>query len=168
MRLQAERYKLHYLQNARPFPRLRRLFTVIKDGSAKIALATSCDKEELAHYRTAMNVDDLIDEACCGEEVRHEKPSSDIVACAVRKLRVPPSEIAMVGDTPYDTGAAHTAGLTPIGLQSGHFSRSDLLDAGCVSIFFDLQSLVQKLESRAAAPELDSLEPGTATAVDPH
>jgi HAD superfamily hydrolase (TIGR01509 family) len=167
VRLQGERYKLHYLQHARPFPKLRRLFTVIKDRGAKIALATSCDRHELAHYRTVMNVDDLIDAACCGEDVRQEKPSPDIVVCAARKLRLLPSEIAMVGDTPCDAEAAHAAGMTAIGLQSGHFSRSDLLDAGCTSVFFDLQSLAQKLESLATT-QVDGLDSPTAAAVDSH
>ncbi|MGH6672898.1 MAG: HAD family hydrolase [Xanthobacteraceae bacterium] len=152
VQLQAERYRLHYLDRARAFPGLRRLFALIKQDGAKIALATSCDKEVLARYRAIMNVDDLIDHACCGDEVRHEKPSPEIVSLAVRKLRVPPAQVAMIGDTPCDGEAARAAGLLSVGVQSGHFSRSDLMDAGCAAVFFDLQALAEKLEDRAAPP----------------
>lgn len=148
VKLQAERYRAHYLGHTRAFPGLRRLFTTIKDGGAKIALATSCDQDELAHYRSVMNVDDLIDCACSGDDVRREKPHPDVVSLAARKLRLPPAQIAMVGDTPYDAEAARAAGVVSIGLQSGHFSRSDLVDAGCVAIFFDPQALARKLEER--------------------
>jgi HAD superfamily hydrolase (TIGR01509 family) len=157
--LQSERYRIHHLANVRPLPGLRRLFNAIKSTGAKIALATTCDKEDLARYRAIMEVDDLIDVACCGDDVRREKPAPDIVALAARKLRVPPAQIAMVGDTPYDAQAARAAGLAPVGLQSGHFSRSDLQDAGCAAVFFDLLALAQKLEEWAPAPAATEAEP---------
>ena len=150
VKLQGERYRQHYLPHTHPFRGLRRLFAAIKDGGAKIALATNCDKDDFAHYRAIMDVDDLIDVACCGDDVRREKPNPDVVALAVRKLRLPGEQIAMVGDTPYDAEAARAAGLYSIGLQSGHFSRADLLDAGCGSVYFDLLALTAKLEEAGA------------------
>ena len=152
VQLQGERYRIHHLPHVRAFAGVRRLFSAIKSTDAKIALATSCDKQELAHYRALMNVDDLVDVACCGDDVKREKPAPDLAALAARKLHVPPAQIAMVGDTPYDAEAARGAGLTPIGLQSGHFSRFDLQDAGCAAIFFDLQVLTRKLEEQAPPP----------------
>jgi phosphoglycolate phosphatase-like HAD superfamily hydrolase len=162
VQLQGERYRLHYLPHVRPFHGLRRLLADIKGGGAKIALASSCAKDELAHYRSIMNVDDLTDAACSGDDVKREKPSLDVIGLAARKLRLPPAQIAMVGDTPYDAEAARAAGLCSIGLQSGHFSRSDLLDAGCGAVFFDLQALAYKLEERAAGLEARSAaDPGS-------
>jgi phosphoglycolate phosphatase-like HAD superfamily hydrolase len=155
VQLQGERYRAHYLAHVRAFPGLRRLFAMIKNAGGKIALATSCDKDELAHYRSVMNADDLIDHACSGDDVRRDKPSPDVVNLAARKLHLPPQEIAMVGDTPYDAEAARAAGLFSIGLQSGHYSRSDLRDGGCDAVFFDLQALAQRLEERAVEPPDD-------------
>lgn len=151
VKLQAERYRAHHLGHTRAFPGLRRLFTTITSGGAKIALATSCDKDELAHYRSVMNVDDLITCACAGDDVRREKPHPDVVALAARRLKLPPAQIAMVGDTPYDAEAARAAGVGSIGVQSGHFSRSDLVDAGCAAVFFDLQALARKLDEQPPA-----------------
>jgi HAD superfamily hydrolase (TIGR01509 family) len=149
--LHSERFRIRYLPHVRPFPGLRRLFNAIKSTEAKIALATTSNKDDLARYRAIMEVDDLIDVACCGDDVRREKPAPDIVVLAARRLRLPPGQIAMVGDTPYDAEAARAAGLAPVGLQSGHFSRSDLQDGGCAAVFFDLLALAQKLEERAPA-----------------
>jgi HAD superfamily hydrolase (TIGR01509 family) len=149
--LHSERYRIRYLPHVRPFAGLRRLFNAIKSAEAKIALATTSNKDDLARYRAIMEVDDLIDLACCGDDVRREKPAPDIVALVARRLRLPPAEIAMVGDTPYDAEAARAAGLVPVGLQSGHFSRSDLQDGGCAAVFFDLLALAQKLDERAPA-----------------
>jgi phosphoglycolate phosphatase-like HAD superfamily hydrolase len=148
--LQGERYRSRYLPHVRPFASVRQLFTVIKDSGAKIALATSCDRDELAHYRSLMNIDDVIDCACSGDDVRREKPAPDVVNLAARKLKVPPGQVAMVGDTPYDAEAGRAAGLVSIGVQSGHFSRSDLVDAGCAAVFFDLLALTRKLADGAS------------------
>jgi phosphoglycolate phosphatase-like HAD superfamily hydrolase len=146
VKLQGERYQEHYLPHVRPFPGLRRRLTIKKDADRRIALATSCEKDELAHYRAVMNIDDLIDVACCGDDVRREKPNPDIVSLALKKLRTTAEQSAMIGDTPYDSEASNGAGALPIGLQTVHFSRSDLTDAGCAAVFFDLQALAHKLE----------------------
>jgi phosphoglycolate phosphatase-like HAD superfamily hydrolase len=165
--LQGERYRLRYLPHIRPFAGVRRLFALIKQTDAKIALATSCGPDELARYRAIMSVDDLIDCACSSDDVKHEKPSPDVVSLAARKLRLPAGQIAMVGDTPYDAEAACAAGLVSIGVQSGHFSRSDLMDAGCAAVFFDLLALTRKLEERAPAKP-DELKSHIAATADSH
>ena len=149
LKLQGERYRELYLPRVRVFPGVRRLFERIKAGGSKIALATSCDRDEIVHYRAAMDIDDLLDNVCCGDDVKREKPAPDVVTLAAKKLRMPPSDIVMVGDTPYDAEAARSAGVAAIGLQSGHFSRMDLLDAGCAAVFFDLQVMRQRLEDTA-------------------
>lgn len=169
--LQSERYRVHHLPHVRAFPGLRRLFSAIKSTEAKIALATTCDKDDLARYRALMDVDDLLDVVCCGDDVKREKPAPDIVALAAKRLRLPPAQIAMVGDSPCDAEAGRAAGLTPIGLQSGHFSRFDLQDAGCTAVFFDLQVLTRKLEELAPPPAAEAaadadLKSHTAEAAD--
>jgi phosphoglycolate phosphatase-like HAD superfamily hydrolase len=171
VKLHDDRYRQRCLPHIRVFPGLRRLFTVIKETGGKIALASPCSKEQFTQYRSIMNVDDLIDAACCGDDIKREKPSLDVVGLAAKKLRLPPAQIAMVGDTPYDAHAARAAGLLPIGLQSGHFSRSDLSDAGYAAVFFDLQALAAKLEERkpmaqAPAASAEPLKSHTAAAAD--
>lgn len=171
--LQQSRYRERYLPHVRPFSGLRRLFMAIREAGGKIALASPCDKEEFAQYRSVMNVDDLIDVACCADDVRREKPSLDVIGLAAKRLRLPPAETAMVGDTPYDADAARAAGLLPIGLQGGHFSRADLSDAGYAAVFFDLQALAAKLEEHKPAAEAASestapLKSHTAAAADSH
>jgi phosphoglycolate phosphatase-like HAD superfamily hydrolase len=171
VKLQDDRYRQRYLPHIRPFSGLRRLFTAIKESGGKIALASPCSKEEFAHYRSIMNIDDLIDVACCADDIKREKPSLDVVGLAAKRLRLPPAQIAMVGDTPYDADAARAAGLLAIGLQGGHFSRSDLSDAGYAAVFFDLQALAAKLEehkppAQAPAESAEPLKSHTVAAAD--
>lgn len=169
VQLAEQRFRERYLPHVRPFRGLRRLFTAITQAGGRIALASPCSKDEFAHYRTIMNVEDLVEVAFCAEEVKRDKPSVELVGLAVRKLRLPPDQIAMVGDTPGDADAARAAGLVPIGLQGGHFSRSDLLDAGYAAVFFDLQALAARLEEHkpaAAAESADQLKSHTAATAE--
>ncbi len=171
VKLQEERYRQRYLPHTRPFSGLRRLFTVIKETGGKIALASPCSKEEFTQYRSIMNVDDLVDAACCGDDIKREKPSLGVFGLAAKKLHLPSAQIAMVGDTPSDAEAARAAGLLPIGLQSGHFSRSDLTDAGYAAVFFDLQALAAKLQEhkplvQTVSEKAEALKSHTAVAAD--
>ncbi len=143
--LQRERYLARFLPHVRAFSGSRHLFTILKEMDVKIALATPCEGDELTHYRSLLNVDDLLDRVCSGDDVKHEKPCPDVISLTVRKLHLPASQILVFGDTPSDAEAARDAGVKAIGTQSGHFSRSDLMDAGCSAVFFDLQALGQKL-----------------------
>jgi len=44
-------------------------------------------------------VDELIDGACCGVEVKREKPYTDAVRVTVEKLGLRASQVMLVGDT---------------------------------------------------------------------
>jgi hypothetical protein len=42
------------------------VFEALREGGGRIALATDCKGPELSHYRSLLNVDDLIDAMACG------------------------------------------------------------------------------------------------------
>ncbi len=146
------RFRSEVLPAIRAFPGARELLATLKRGGAKIALATCCDPEELAHYRNSLNADDCIDVFVSGDDIRRGKPHPDLVTTALKRLGVAhPGEAVFVGDTPYDAEAAHRAGVRSFGMLSGHFSRADLLAAGCAAAFLDVKSLDQALAEPAAA-----------------
>jgi HAD superfamily hydrolase (TIGR01509 family) len=156
---QGSLYRELYLPHVRPFAGVRRLFDAIKSNRAKIALATSSDRDELAHYRKLIRADDLIDKVCCGNEVKHEKPRPDVVILAAKKLGISASQVMMVGDTPYDAQAGRAAGSICAGVLTGHFSRADLLDGGCSAVFFDLRTLTDSLDRLVRTADPDVLRP---------
>jgi phosphoglycolate phosphatase len=61
---------------------------------------------------------------------------ADIVREAVERgegivgRELPNEEIYVIGDTPLDIDAAHVVGCTALGVATGHYSRTALLDAG--------------------------------------
>ena len=58
----------------------------------------------------------------------------------------------MLGDSTWDIEAAKQAGLDTVALMTGGFSEDELLDAGAVSVYESLESLLADLESTPLSP----------------
>jgi phosphoglycolate phosphatase-like HAD superfamily hydrolase len=154
-RSQADRYRTHYLPNIVAFPGARELLEALRAGGIHVAVATSCAEDELAHYLELARCADLIEASACGDEVKRHKPHPDLLLKALERIRVAPNrDVAAVGDTPFDAGAALAAGVEPIGVLTGHFSRNALVDAGCHSVCRDLIDLCRLFTDDHTAGEL--------------
>ena len=153
----AKIYEGKYLGTTKPFAGVRDVLEAIARMGGRIALATDCKGPELKHYRSLLDVDDLIACVACGDDVDHGKPDPRLVGMAVRRLGVPVKQAIMIGDTPYDAEAASSAGVAAAGLLTGGFAKDALLGAGCVIIADDLRALLPSLESGSCdegSPEL--------------
>jgi HAD superfamily hydrolase (TIGR01549 family) len=136
-------FKRDYLSRVRAFPWVRELFERIRSVGERIALASSAKGDELAAYKRIARITDLVEEQTSADDVAHSKPSPDIFAAALQKLRnVDASEAIAVGDTPYDAEAAGKLGLRTVGLLCGGFPKSELRGAGCVAIYRDPAGLL--------------------------
>ncbi|TBR23138.1 MAG: HAD family hydrolase [Reyranella sp.] len=137
--------KERYLHRIRPFPAVRELFQrVIADGKA-IALASSAKEDELEQYKKIANIVDLIDVETSSDDAEKSKPHPDIFQAALAKLdNLPPEQVIVIGDTPYDAEAAGKAGLRTIGLLCGGWSEEELKQAGCVAVLRDPADLLAR------------------------
>ncbi len=136
-------YKRKYLDKARGFHRTRALFQQLLSDGRKVALASSAKGDELAHYKRAADIDDLVDTETASEDADRSKPHPDIFEAALDKLGVAPGEAVVVGDTPWDAKAATRAGIPVIGVLSGGFSEKDLRAAGCREVWRDPEDLLK-------------------------
>ena len=134
-------YRAKFLGSVKAFDGVRDVFEELTKRG-KIALATDCKGPELKHYRSLMNVDDLINSTACGDDVDHGKPDPRLVGLALRKLGVSAGEAVMIGDTPYDAEAALGASTFAAGVLTGGFSREALAEAGCFAVAKELQDLL--------------------------
>ena len=148
-------YDGKYLAMAKPFAGVRHVFEAIAKAGGRIALATDCKGPELKHYRSLLDVDDLVSCVSCGDDVDHGKPDPRLVQLAVRGLGVSVEQAIMIGDTPYDAEAARSAGVAAAGLLTGGFAKEALLEAGCSIVADDLPELLTSLESMRDEGSLD-------------
>ncbi len=147
-----------------PFPGVIELFTEIRRRGIKTSLATSSKKKELAAIQKSARHDltQLVEEIATADDAKESKPSPDIVAAAVKKLKLSPLQCAMAGDTPYDVHAARDAGVGLIGFSCGGINTAQTLrDAGARFTCRDPADLLRQLDKA-----LETLSPGPAHLTD--
>lgn len=117
--------KERYLPQVTAFPRVRELLQRLEADGKRIALASSAKEDELAKYKQAAQVEDLIDEETSSDDAESSKPEPDIFQAAMKRLGgKSPEQVMVVGDTPYDAEAAAKAGLRTVGLLCGGGRRT--------------------------------------------
>lgn len=156
---QGELYRDQYLGVVRPFEGIRQVFTALKRAGLSLAIATTCEHDELAVYDKTMRVLALTDLVVCGDDVEHGKPHPDLFRAVLKKSGISaPAQVLTVGDTPYDTKAALALGLESIGVLTGGFSRDALLSAGCSCVLDGVRAVVPHVASTflSTSPALQS------------
>ena len=142
-----------YMQQVKPLPGARDLLVRCKEAGIRVALASSADRDELEVYKRIVGMEELVDENTSASDADKSKPHPDIFTATLDKLNRPASECIALGDTPYDAEAAGLAGLRTIGVETGGWSREDLLEAGCVEVYASVGELLAKFEESALVRE---------------
>lgn len=136
-------FKRHYLPHVRPFPNVRELFQRLLADERRIILASSAVSDELESYKKIAHIEDLIEAETSADDTERSKPHPDIFAAALAKAGHPsPSEVFVIGDTPYDAEAAAKLQLRTIGFLSGGWTKAELQAAGCVAVYRDPADLL--------------------------
>ncbi|HYG89574.1 MAG TPA: HAD family hydrolase [Azospirillum sp.] len=138
-----ELYMRKYLHQVRGFHRTRALFQRLHHDGKRVALASSAKSDELAYYKRAADIGDLVDTETTSEDADRSKPYPDILQAALDKLHVKPDEAVLVGDTPWDAKAAGNAGIAMVGVLCGGFSEKSLRAAGCREVWRDPDDLLR-------------------------
>lgn len=122
-----------YAPFLQPTPGARDLVTYVQGRGLKTVVATSAKQDELETLLKRADVADLLHIATTSDEVEESKPSPDVVEAAMGKIGLDPSEVVMIGDTPYDVESARRAGVGIIAVRSGGWADDEL--QGALAIF---------------------------------
>lgn len=133
LKRRSEIFRKKYLPRLHPFPGSRELVQRVRAAGLKPVVATSAKDKELKELLKAAHVDDLMAEKATSSDARHSKPDPDILHAAVTESEIPPQELVMLGDTPYDVEAASRAHVRIIGFRSGGWDDRHL--TGAVEIY---------------------------------
>ena len=118
----------------------RQLIERMKDEGLKLIIGSSATSQELEVLLKSAAIDGLIDQVTSSSDAEASKPAPDIVEAALKKLEMQPSEVLMLGDTPYDIQSANAAGVGVIAVRCGGFNDADL--AGAKAIYDDPADLL--------------------------
>jgi HAD superfamily hydrolase (TIGR01509 family) len=145
-------FKERYLPRAQGFPGVPELFQRLRADGVTVALGSSCKADELPIFTDIAGVTGLVDVATTSDDAEHSKPYPDIFNAALRKLApTSPSDIVVVGDSPFDAMAAVKAGIRPVGVLCGGFAEDDLRQAGFGSIYRDPADLLGRYKTSPLA-----------------
>jgi HAD superfamily hydrolase (TIGR01509 family) len=138
-------FRSRFLPHVRPLPGARALIETMKARGLALVVATSSSAEEVRDLLTAATVADLLPDALTKSDAAHSKPDADIVVAAAGRAGLPPDELLMLGDTPYDVEAATRAGVLAVALRSGGWPDEDL--RGALEIYDDPGDLLRRYDS---------------------
>jgi len=125
----SEIFRDRYLPKLKPFEGSRDLVLRVRSDGLKPIVATSAKDQELKSLLKAARVDDLMEEKATASDARKSKPDPDIVHAAIEESGIPPKNLIMIGDTPYDIEAAGKARVRTIALRCGGWTDEALKDA---------------------------------------
>lgn len=149
-----------YAPGLQPAPGARALVQRLRDLGLRLTVATSAKGEELQPLLEAAGVADLIEEKTTSDDAEASKPDPDIVQAALQKSGLPPGDVLMLGDTPYDVESAGKAGVGLVAFRCGGHSDEDL--HGALSVYDDPQDLLTHWPDSPIAARLGSTVPLTA------
>jgi HAD superfamily hydrolase (TIGR01509 family) len=124
-----------------PLTGARALMEDLKGSGHTVILASSAKTEELDHYLTLLDARALADDWTDSSDVEATKPAPDLVLAALHKAGSAPKDAVMVGDSVWDCRAAKSARVRSIGVLTGGFSESELLEAGASKVFPSVEDL---------------------------
>ncbi|MEH2164944.1 MAG: HAD family hydrolase [Nostoc sp.] len=123
----------------------RDLILKMQKSGLHLVVASSATSEELGILLKIAQVDDLISEVTTSDDAEASKPAPDIVQAALKKAKMTPDKVVMLGDSPYDIESAGKAGVGVIALRCGGFSDEQLSQA--LAIYNDPEDLLQHYDS---------------------
>jgi len=141
-----EIFQEEYLHRVRGFPSAADLLSEIRKRGRRIALASSAKADELEIYKKAAGVEGLTDVETSSDDAEKSKPHPDIFQAALKKLKLEPDKVVVIGDTPYDADAARKAGIASIGVLCGGFKDEDIRKGGAGRIYRDPQDLLARID----------------------
>ena len=125
-------FETRYLPQLVPFEGVRTLLERVRAEGLRRVVATSASREELEGLLRQAGVIDLIDDEATASDAERSKPDPDIIHAAIARAELPPRELVMLGDTPYDVDAARKAGVRVIAFRTGGWKDADLEGAAAI------------------------------------
>jgi HAD superfamily hydrolase (TIGR01509 family) len=144
------RHSEHYRQlsgRLRAFDKSQELMRAIASRAVKVVLATSAPQEELIALRKTLDVDDVVAAVTSSDDVETAKPAPDLIRVALAKSGVANDRAIFVGDSVWDMQSAEGAGVDCLGVLSGGYGRSELVDAGAKDVYDDVADLLMNLDA---------------------
>lgn len=123
------------------FPGVPELLLELKGRGHRLAVATGKPRRGLDRALQSSAIGALFDATRCGDETQ-PKPHPAMLLELMNQLRLPASDLLMIGDTSHDLGMAKSAGVDAVAVSYGAHpedSLQALAPRACVSSVTELR-----------------------------
>lgn len=127
--LEKQSYYKNYLFGSKklePITGIPGLLAEIRDGGAKIGLASSSNRDFIEMILNRLGIIRYFDVIVSGDEVKKSKPEPDIFLKAAEGLKVNPEDCLVIEDSQHGVKAANLAGMKCIGFHNPNSGIHDL------------------------------------------
>ena len=128
-----------------PLPGARELLAELTAANVPWAIATSGARRSAERAIRVLDIPEGVP-VITRTEVAHAKPNPDLFLAAAGALESQPQSTFVVGDSLWDILGARRAGALGIGLLSGGYGRSELIEAGAYRVYNDPAHLLDHLD----------------------
>jgi phosphoglycolate phosphatase len=126
--------------NGELFPQTKELFTRLKlSGVSTGVITRNCDKAIKTVFPDILSYCDVV---VCRDMVKNVKPHSEHLNKALQMLGSTAKTTLMIGDHPLDIETGCNAGTFTAGVLTGHFQKSDFLNAGADLVLYQASDLL--------------------------
>ena len=135
----------------RPLPGIEEALATLRDQGIKVALTTGFAREiaDLILDSMGWHKGATFDASSCGDEVEAGRPAPDMIETVMAELGVTDrAAVISVGDTSADVVSALRAGVTSVGVLTGHLSREDFAAEGAHVVLESVADLPRVLEEQ--------------------
>jgi HAD superfamily hydrolase (TIGR01509 family) len=130
---------------ARGFPSARELVEELRAHGLRVVLATSSPAQLLDRAIDVLGIESSIDACTSADDVQSAKPDPEVFEAAMRAGHVDARCALAVGDSIFDVQAARAAGIGCVGLETGGFSRHELMEEGALAVYRNPEELLRQL-----------------------
>ncbi len=134
-----------YLPTLKPTPGARALLERMRDEGLTLVIATSASSTSADAILHQAELDGLVHAATSSSDANRSKPDPDIIRAALRRSGLRPTQVIMIGDTPYDIESAARAGVPAVALRCGGWWSEDDL-AGAVAVYEDPADMLRQYD----------------------
>jgi len=122
----------------KPYPKVKQTLKNLKDKGLKLVIVTDAPKLKAYQRLLAMDIEKYFDFVVAFEDTRSKKPSLKPFKKAIKKLRLNPSEILVVGDSiERDVLCAKRLGMPAVWARYGSDEKAEEKQILKLMIFLD-------------------------------
>lgn len=140
-----EKAYLQTIDTVKPLPGARELLAALIAADVPWAIATSGARGPAERVMRSLDIPAGVPIITRGE-VERAKPNPDLFLAAAGALGAAPMQTFVVGDSLWDMLGAQRAGALGVGLLSGGYGRSELVEGGAYRVYNDPAHLLEHLD----------------------